>query len=82
MQRSQSCQNGNADLHEAFVQQGCRLHIFVHFQRHAQQQSPYAYFLRDIMELNQMGIFVPLPDTVTCSCTLGNLSVFIELIAR
>ena len=42
-------------LHEAFVQQGCRLHIFVHFSGTQKQPSPYAYFLRDIMQLNQMG---------------------------
>jgi len=46
-------------LHEAFVQQGCRLHIFVHFSGTHKQPSPYAYFLRDIMELNQMGRLQP-----------------------
>jgi hypothetical protein len=43
-------------LHEAFVERACRTHLFFHFGRnkhHLKQQ--FAYFLRDVMELNQKG---------------------------
>ena len=41
-------------LHKAFVDDGCRLHIFVHFQQQL-QPSHFCYFLLQIMEVNQLG---------------------------
>lgn len=41
-------------LHEAFVRDARTLHIFVHFSGH-NKPSAFAFYIRQVMELNQMG---------------------------
>lgn len=41
-------------LTEAYVQQACTAHIFLHFSGQT-KPSPFAYFLRHVMEWNQSG---------------------------